>query len=106
MTGACAIISSSFEAPEDGSRVSVHMQLKAIGTLGIWISDWKGRGTDGLMVLLEEKAIKADLVKVVEKDIEANAAVLEIDIESAWRDMNGGKAEGNTNEIGVEIILS
>jgi len=104
MTGACAIVESRFTLPENGSRLRCHVQLKALGVLGIWISDAKKRNVEDLMVLMQSRPIPQDKVSIVTEGADGESAgVVQIDIESAWEEM--GLSPGWSNEVGVELFL-
>ena len=99
LTGAAALTSSTTITPTPHQRFSLHMQitLKALGVLGIWIQDLETRQVDDMMVMIRGKAVPRDCVRKSEQE----GTVLEVDIESAWREMGEGAGWGN--EVVVEI---
>lgn len=111
MVGACAILSSRFEPTEDGSRLRVFVQLKALGILGVWVSDASERKVEDLMIMIQGKAIPQGTVKISTNGIHSNEGwegakpgLIEIDIQAAWEEM--GLDAGYGNEVGVEMFLS
>ena len=143
MTGACAIESSRFtitgphanisngdggvadeKIPERQKtvegRLKVDVQLKALGTLGVWFqcSSEHDRevSVDDLLVLMKGLVIPTERVKIsteglggvtLEDDIErtnAKVGVIEIDVEGAWNDLD--LDAGWNNEVGVEIYIT
>jgi hypothetical protein len=113
MTGACAIIESRISAVEGGKRAKIHVQLKALGELGVWINDastaspterWK---VENMMVLIQGQAVPEKLVRVSSEGIEEaqpGAQVVEVDVQGAWKQME--LEPGWSNEVGVEIFIS
>ena len=111
MTGACAIIESHVEPSENDKRLKVRVQLKALGTLGIWVNDPEGTEerwkTDGMMVMIQGRAIPMDKVAVTAEGIDASdlgTRILEVDVWGAWKEME--LEAGWNNEVGVELFIS
>lgn len=118
MTGACAIISSDIHITEDGKRLRIDVSLKALGLLGIWVSDLMERSVDEhLMVMLSGRPIPKERVAVKDVDDESDkekgaeqgetkskAGILEIDVQGAWKDLK--LDAGWSNEVRVEIYIS
>jgi hypothetical protein len=113
-TGACAILETSFNKPPESVAVAdsvspsshslkIRVQLKALGTLGIWFSE--ARDIDDLLVLIQGKPIPRHGVFFDTNDaiVPGGSAVLEIDVAAAWEEM--GLGAGWSNEVGVEVFL-
>jgi hypothetical protein len=96
MTGACAIIESTIK--NEGERLKIGVQLKALGILGIWISNIGDRTVDQFMVMLRGLAIPVERVKIDEEN-----GVLEVDVQGAWEDLR--LDAGWNNEVGVDIFV-
>ena len=113
MTGACAIVSSDIHITENGKRLRLDVSLKALGTLGIWISDLigkEGRSVDeNVIVMILGKAVPRARVGIKGVDLpdseeKSTAGILEIDVQGAWKDMELNA--GWSNEVRVEIFVS
>ena len=110
-TGSCAIISSSFNFVEvnsasAGHRLKIHIQLKALGTLGIWLSDAQSnRKVDDMMVLIQGKPIPEHTVAIDTQNMPegSKGGVLEIDVDKAWHELR--LEPGWNNEVGVDVFL-
>ena len=103
-SGACAILESSFafhEAPH--YRMSICVQLKALGVLGIWLSDGGGRKVDEMMVLIQQKAVPQHVIRLNTEYCPNGSGVLEIDVGEAWEEMH--LDPGWSNEVGVDVFL-
>lgn len=96
MTGACAIIDSTIK--NEGERLKIGVQLKALGVLGIWISNIGERKVDQFMVMLRGLAIPVERVKIDEEN-----GVLEVDVQGAWEDLN--LDAGWNNEVRVDVFI-
>ena len=96
-TGAAAVLSTDIKVDEHG-RLYISTKLKALGTVGIYVSSL-GQATVGsnFLILLRKNAVPEEFVKVEEK-------VLQIDIENAWRTLK--LDPGYSNEVEVEIVMS
>jgi hypothetical protein len=111
MAGACAIIHSRFEILETKSGLRIDVQLKALGILGVWLSDASDRKVDDLMITVKGQVIPQGRVKITAEGVDATkgdeyskAGILEVDVEGAWNDLK--LDAGWSNEVNVEIILS
>jgi hypothetical protein len=110
-TGPCAIVESRFNFEEVSvsgqvsPRLKIHVQLKALGVLGIWLSDVQtsGRRVDDLMVTMQGRAVPARAVRYNAAHCPGGSGVLEIDIAAAWEAM--GLNAGWSNEVGVDVFL-
>ena len=113
MTGACAIISSNIHVTENGKRVRIDVSLKALGVLGIWMSDLIGKDgksvDENMLVMISGKVVPRE--RVVIKDVDfpdsdekSTAGILEIDVEGAWKDM--ALDAGWSNEVRMQIFVS
>ncbi|OTA64266.1 glycoside hydrolase family 36 protein [Hypoxylon sp. EC38] len=99
MTGAAAITSHESEAQHNG-RVFLDTRLKALGILGAYISSLPDMSIErDFMVTIQGQPIPPHTVTV-------NAAddhVLNIDVETAWKEM--GLEAGWSNEVEVKIYF-
>ncbi|KIX93977.1 uncharacterized protein Z520_10314 [Fonsecaea multimorphosa CBS 102226] len=109
-TGACAIVESIFNHAEVDSesgphRLKIHVQLKALGVLGIWISDVQSqqRKVEDTMVIIQGKAVPQHVVGFKAEHGPKGSGVLEIDVASAWEEME--LEPGWSNEVGVDVFL-
>ena len=114
MTGACAISSTNIEAVGT-SKMRIHISLKALGTLGIWISDMGLRSIDDdfLVTLLGQVVPRKRVTKrsLAPKDggrngderAEMEAGVLEVDVLGAWKEL--GLDSGWSNEVTVGVFI-
>ena len=134
MTGACALISSRFQvkgpAQQDETvwsetqrgvtrRLRVDVQMKALGTLGIWFqtagSEKDVSVAEDLLVMMGGKVIPQERVKIMDEGLTRPPArgdgmgggkvgMIEIDTEGAWDDL--GLEAGWNNEVGVVVFVS
>lgn len=118
MTGACAIVEGSFTMVENEQRLKVHVQLKALGTLGVWVSDGANRKVEDLLVVMKAQVVPQERVKITTEGIKASGSeqeqekaeaesqrgLIEIDVEGAWNDLK--LDAGWNNEVGVEIYIA
>ncbi|KAK3674851.1 hypothetical protein LTR78_005195 [Recurvomyces mirabilis] len=102
MTG-CAAITGQEVHVESNQRLRVWVQLKALGVLGLYISELKGRSVEkDFMVMIFGKPAPVGCVKVSEEVGGGN--VLAVDVERAWKEM--GLEAGWNNEVSVEVFMS
>ena len=98
MTGAAAVLRSYVRIEEHG-RLNIQVVLKALGTLGIYISGLHEKSIeDDILILMGGKVIPMHTVK-----IDKNAPVLEVDVETAWDELE--LQPGWSNEVGVEVFV-
>ncbi|CAK1354255.1 unnamed protein product [Cercospora beticola] len=96
MTGSAAVTGYDVYV-EDSGRLRTWISLKALGILGLWISDLEERTvSDNFIVLIHGNPIPVECVK-------ANGKVLEIDIERAWKE--SGEDVGWGNEVTLEVFM-
>ncbi|KAJ5565019.1 Raffinose synthase [Penicillium frequentans] len=101
MTGAAAVISSDIFIVENG-RLRVDVHLKALGTLGIYLSDLKDREiAQDFMVMILGKPVPQ---KTVWKEGGEDSQVLAIDVLAAWKAMK--LDSGWSNEAFIQIFVS
>ena len=92
----------------------MHLTLKALGTLGLWISDLGARTVEReFLVTIRDRIVPRERVgkSAVPEDgdrenrkiSKAGAGVLEIDVLGAWRDL--GLEAGWGNEVTVTILM-
>ncbi|KAI0190911.1 raffinose synthase Sip1 [Xylaria flabelliformis] len=99
ITGAAAIIENHFELLTTGRVLSV-TRLKALGILGLYISDLPHMSIErDFMVTIQGLPIPPDTVAIDQKD----SRVLAIDIQKAWIDMD--LSSGWSNEVEVKIYF-
>ncbi|KAL8977404.1 MAG: hypothetical protein Q9205_006786 [Flavoplaca limonia] len=101
MTGAAAVVGSPRFERRDIGGLKVHVVVKALGVLGIYISTLPPSSNlhEHTMVLIHNLPVPAHTVTVGA----GNAKVLEIDVAAAWREM--GLQAGWGNEVEIEIIV-
>ncbi|KAJ5949150.1 hypothetical protein N7454_000734 [Penicillium verhagenii] len=100
MTGAAAIISSDIFVVENG-RLRFDIHLKALGTLGVYVSDLKDRDiARDLMVMVLGQPVPQ---KTVWKEGGEDSQVLAIDVLAAWNAMKLNS--GWSNEAFVQIFV-
>ena len=112
MTGACAIVSSDMFITENGKRLRMDVSLKALGTLGIWVSDLENRTVDdNMMILILGKTIPRNRIKIAivyqpgsNQSKKSKFGTLEIDVQGAWKDLE--LDAGWSNEVRVEVFIS
>lgn len=101
MTGAAAIVSSDVSVVEN-RRLRCDVHLKALGILGIYISDLQDRSiADDFMVMILGQPIPR---KTVWKVGEEKATVLAVDVLAAWKAMK--LDSGWSNEAFVQIFVA
>jgi hypothetical protein len=101
MTGAAAVVSSDISVVEN-RRLRCDVHLKALGTLGIYISDLQDRSiADDFMVMILGRPVPQETVW---KEGGDNANVLAIDILAAWKAMK--LDSGWSNEAFVQIFIA
>ncbi|WEW59261.1 hypothetical protein PRK78_004730 [Emydomyces testavorans] len=100
MTGAAAVIDSDITVVQD-RRLRFNITLKALGELGIYVSDLSTRTVEeNFMVMLSGRAVPAGTVKIPEA---GSRNLLSVDVLAAWREM---KLEpGWSNEVAVQIFM-
>ncbi|KAI9656189.1 MAG: hypothetical protein M1821_004851 [Bathelium mastoideum] len=99
MTGAVAILQSHAELVE-GRRVKVSTRLKGLGVFGIYVSDLYRRNVpDDFMVMIYGKPVPAHTVAASK----TADNVLEIDVETAWKETN--QQPQWSNEVLVQTFI-
>ena len=100
MTGAAAVVNSDIFVVENG-RLRFDISLKALGTLGIYISDLHSRDIDSdFMVMILGKPVPR---KTVWKEGRDGVTVLAIDLLAAWKAMK--LDSGWSNEVFVRVFV-
>ncbi|KAF7715744.1 Galactinol-sucrose galactosyltransferase [Penicillium ucsense] len=101
MTGAAAVVSSDTSIMDNG-RLRCDVHLKALGTLGIYISDLADRviADDFMITILGQPIPKA----AVWKEGGEKSNVLAIDVLAAWKEMK--LDSGWSNEAFVRIFMT
>ena len=101
MTGGAALVSSDITLAENG-RLRFDINLKALGTLGVYFSDLPDRTIAGnFMVCISGQRVPR---KTVWKEGGHEGKVLAVDVHSAWKAM--GLDNGWSNEILVQVFAS
>ncbi|SPQ18354.1 76a4190c-5657-4e05-95d5-21f92ca54688 [Thermothielavioides terrestris] len=100
MTGCAAVLRTEFEVRENG-RLLVDATVKALGVLGIYISVLPELSIeDDFMVTIQGQPIPSHTVTVNKDD----QHVLDVDIETAWREMK--LESGWANEVEVKVYFA
>lgn len=103
MTGIAAVVDWGVTVLEDNT-VRFDVSLKALGTLGLFISNLQEKSViDHFMVLVSGKPVPVETVSM-ESGQDCTENVLSIDVERAWREM--GLESGWSNEISVRVFMS
>ena len=98
MTGAAAVLSQNLSTQQPNGRLHLSIGLKALGVLGVWISNLEDGDVDGnIMVTISKRAVPRHTVV-------AKGKVLEIDVEAAWKEMELNSGWGN--EVAVEVFVN
>ncbi|KAK3711661.1 hypothetical protein LTR37_009437 [Vermiconidia calcicola] len=99
LTGAAAVSGCDMYVESNG-RLRIWTSLKALGVLGLWVSDLPERTVEGdFMIVMYGKVVPLHCVRKSEKSDD----VLEIDVERAWKEM--GLEAGWSNEVSVEVFV-
>ncbi|KAI0474025.1 glycoside hydrolase family 36 protein [Xylariaceae sp. FL0804] len=99
MTGAAAIVTSHIELLHTG-KVFLDTRLKALGTLGVYISSLPDMSVErDFMVTMQSQPIPQHTVTINRCD----KHVLDIDVEAAWKEM--GLKSGWSNEVEVKVYF-
>lgn len=102
MTGSAAITGVDMYVESNG-RLRIWTSLKALGVLGVFISDLEHKSIDDdFMIMIFGKPIPTGCV-TKSKNV-GDGKVLEIDVARAWKE-NGEKA-GWSNEVSVEMFVN
>ncbi|KAK3630052.1 hypothetical protein LTR56_017697 [Elasticomyces elasticus] len=100
MTGSAAVNGLDMYVETNG-RLRIWMSLKALGVVGIYVSDLEKKTIEkNFMIMIFGKPIPMACVKVSG----SCAKVLEVDVERAWRE--SGEKAGWSNEVTVEVFMS
>lgn len=98
MTGPAAVVGSNMRVEENG-KLSVQVSLKALGTMGIYISTLHEKTVqDDILIMISGKVIPVHTVKISQ-----HAPVLEVDVEKAWNEMD--LEPGWNNEVKVDVFV-
>ena len=107
MTGAAALLDSQVSVLETG-RLRIHVSLKALGTVGFYISGLEDKSIEGnFLVMLSGKAVP---VHTVDKRIVGSGArsevkeVLAVDVQRAWEEME--LSSGWSNVVELQVLMS
>ncbi|KAK4545502.1 hypothetical protein LTR36_002852 [Oleoguttula mirabilis] len=106
MTGAAAVTGCDMYVEANG-RLRIWVGLKALGTLGLYVSDLDSSGDSAAGVIEERVMVTMAGQPIAQHCVRASAAsgkVLEVDVERAWRE--SGARAGWGNEVGVEVFVS
>ncbi|KAI5803810.1 glycoside hydrolase superfamily [Geopyxis carbonaria] len=97
LAGAAAVV--SWNAYKETGRIVFSVNLKAVGTLGMYVSDLPSRSVGELFVTIEEQPVPVSSVRKSGQD----AKVLEIDVATAWKEL--GISTGFSNEVVIKVYL-
>lgn len=99
MTGSAAVSGSDVYV-EDNGRLRTWVSLKALGVLGLYVSDLEARKVeDDFMVMIHGRSVPVGCVRVNG----VCGKVLEVDVERAWKEM--GEEAGWSNEVSLEVFV-
>jgi hypothetical protein len=99
MTGSAAVSGSDVYVESNG-RLRVWVSLKALGVLGLYVSDLEGRKfEEDFMVIMFGRPVPIGCVGVSK----TCGKVLEVDVERAWKEM--GLESGWSNEVSLEVFV-
>ncbi|KAJ2978029.1 hypothetical protein NQ176_g4039 [Zarea fungicola] len=99
MTGCAAIESSSYLV--GNSKISLVTKLRALGSLGIYISSLPDMNIDdNFMVTIFGHPVPRNTVQVSA----AAEAVLEVDVQAAWRELGLDSGWSNELEVTVNVL--
>jgi hypothetical protein len=99
MTGSAAVSGSDVYVESNG-RLRVWVSLKALGVLGLYVSDLEGRKfEENLMVIMYGSPVPLGCVGVSK----TCGKVLEVDVGRAWKEM--GLDSGWSNEVSLEVFV-
>jgi len=100
MAGAAAVVDNRITKLENG-RIFIDTNIKALGTLGLYISTLpKISFKDKLMITIQGKVFPIHTISVSK----VSEYVLEIDVETAWKEMD--LDSGWSNEVEVKIYIN
>ncbi|PGH14700.1 hypothetical protein AJ79_02866 [Helicocarpus griseus UAMH5409] len=103
MTGVAAVASSDIFLTANG-RLKFDVNLKALGTLGIYVSDLGTRTVqEDFMVMLSGRAVPVHTVQLKSAPGAVGQTVLAIDVAAAWKEM--GLSSGWSNEVVVQVFM-
>ena len=95
-----AAVSGSDAYVESNGRLRVWVSLKALGVLGLYVSDLEARKfEDNLIVIMFGRPVPISCVGVSK----TCGKVLEVDVERAWKEM--GLDAGWSNEVSLEVFV-
>ncbi|RPA97417.1 glycoside hydrolase [Choiromyces venosus 120613-1] len=97
MSGVSAIINQSVHV--ETAHIAVTVTLKALGTLGFYISDLASRDITKFLVTIAGNVVPFHTVR---KSPQSNT-VLEIDLETAWKELNLSTGWSNETAIGFHM---
>lgn len=104
MTGVAAVTHHAVEhvSQGDANRINVDVALKALGIVGVYISDFETAGRtigDNLLVTLQGKVVPEHTVSV-------DGKVVRVDIETAWNEMTDlAKETAFNGELKVRVVI-
>lgn len=100
MAGAAAVTSNKLTKLENG-RILIDTNVKALGTLGLYISTLPSISfKDDMMITIQGKVIPLSAVQTSKVD----SHVLEIDVAAAWKELD--LDAGWSNEVEVKIFIN
>lgn len=103
MTAVAAIVTSDIFIVQNG-RLRFDISLKALGTLGIYVSDLDRRSVQkDFMVFISGKVIPTKCVRMEASGPSGIINVLAIDVLTAWKEM--GLVAGWSNDIVVQVFM-
>jgi len=99
MTGSAAVTGCDIYV-EDNGRLRTWVQIKALGVLGMYVSDLEARDVSSeFMIMIWGKPIPVGCVGKSENC----SKVLEVNVAKAWKEM--GLEAGWSNEVSLEVFM-
>lgn len=99
ITGAAAVVSQDIYLEENG-RLRFQIALKAMGVLGIYVSNLEEKTVDdSFMIMFLKTPVPRHTVKKSK-----NGKVLEVDLETAWKELK--LRPGWSNELHLDVLMS
>jgi len=99
MTGSAAVTGYDMYVETNG-RLRIWTSLKALGVMGLYISDLESRSIENdFMIMILGRPISVDRVR----KSKTSGKILEVDVEKAWKD--SGERPGWSNEVSIEVFM-
>ncbi|PVH88182.1 glycoside hydrolase family 36 protein [Cadophora sp. DSE1049] len=100
MAGAAAVVANHITKLENG-KIVIDTNIKALGVLGLYISNLPTLSyKDNMMITIQGKVLPVHTVEISKVD----EHVLEVDVETAWKELD--LEAGWSNEVEVKIYIN